>query len=463
MKGASQHVAMLPWLAFGHLIPFLQLSISLAKAGFRISFLSTPKNIQRLPKLPQDLTSHITFVELPLPRVDGLDQAAEATVDLPTLADDLLKKAYDLLLPHFHHFVARESPDFIVHDLITHWTAEIARQFGVPRVLFSIYSAAPIAFVGLGESLSVDQLRKHWPTPESLTSPPPWIPFRSTVAFLPHEGEMMHGMFTTDASGISVAQRVVSAVDGCEAMVLRSCAEYEGEYLDVLKKYPKPVIPIGLLQPEKCETDPTAGDWGSIFRWLDGKAPRSVVFVVFGSECKLRKNEVYEIAHGLELSELDFLWALRRPEWAMDDSEALPTGFEARIKGRGIVHLGWAPQLEILAHQAIGGSMFHAGWGTIIETVQYGHPLVVLPFANVQGLDARLAVEKGLAVEVEREKDGKFHREAIAKALRRAVIEDEGEGLRLRSREMMAIFSDRGLHERYLSKFVEFLKGYRTK
>lgn len=107
--------------------------------------------------------------------------------------------------------------------------------------------------------------------------------------------------------------------------------------------------------------------------------------------------------------------------------------------------------------------MFHAGWGTIIETVQYGHPLVVLPFANVQGLDARLAVEKGLAVEVERERDGKFHAEAIAKALRRAVIEDEGEGLRLRSREMMAIFSDRGLHERYLSKLVEFLRGYRTK
>ncbi|XXG55786.1 hypothetical protein AAC387_Pa03g3380 [Persea americana] len=51
MKRGRQHVAMVPWLAFGHLIPFLQLSISLAKAGF----LSTPRNIQRLPKLPQDL------------------------------------------------------------------------------------------------------------------------------------------------------------------------------------------------------------------------------------------------------------------------------------------------------------------------------------------------------------------------------------------------------------------------
>lgn len=94
--------------------------------------------------------------------------------------------------------------------------------------------------------------------------------------------------------------------------------------------------------------------------------------------------------------------------------------------------------------------MFHAGWGSIIETVQYGLPLVLLPYPNVEGLDARLAVEKGYAVEVEREKDGTFHKEAIAKYLRRAMIDEEGEDLRRRSSEMMVIFSDRVLHERYL-------------
>ncbi|KAJ0660082.1 putative soyasaponin III rhamnosyltransferase [Helianthus annuus] len=43
------HVAMLPWLAFGHIIPFLELSKFIAQKGHKVSFLSTTRNIQRLP------------------------------------------------------------------------------------------------------------------------------------------------------------------------------------------------------------------------------------------------------------------------------------------------------------------------------------------------------------------------------------------------------------------------------
>lgn len=461
------HIAMVPWLAFGHLIPFFQLSVALAKVGFRVSYLSTPKNLQRLPKAPPNLTAQITLVELPLPQVDGLQEGAEATVDLDDPNDEYLKKAYDLLHQPFERFVEESSPDWIIHDLLAPWTAQIARRFGVPVIVFSIYSAGPIAFFGLTEFVKEEEALKEWTTPESLVGPPRWIQFPSSVAFRIHEAKLIwRWVFKPNASGISDCGRILRAVKGCDALVLRSCEEYEGEYLDVLrhgKHFQKPVIPIGLLPlpPPEKRTSSEDGEWGKIFRWLDGKAAGSVVFVGFGSECKLSRQEVYEIAHGLELSNLPFLWALRQPAWAANELDSLPIGFATRIGSRGLVHVGWAPQSEILAHPAIGGSLFHSGWGSIIENVQWGHVLVALPFANVQGLDARLAVDKGLAIEVDRNDDGSFHRDAIAAALRRAMVDEEGEGLRVRSREMMAVFGDHQLHGHYLERFVDFLNGHK--
>ncbi|RWR75701.1 putative UDP-rhamnose:rhamnosyltransferase 1 [Cinnamomum micranthum f. kanehirae] len=405
----------------------------------------------------------ITFVELPIPHVDGLQEGAEATVDLDIPNHDYLKIAFDLLRDPFRRFITVHSPDWIIHDMLNNWTAEIAQELGLPFVVFSVFSAGVLAFIGLGEPEGGP--KKHWPnSPQALMSPPPWIQFPSKLALLPHEANSLYqALYLPNESGLSDIQRFGQAIRGCQAIAIRTCPEYERVYLDVLNKHPKPIIPVGLLPPEKREAA-VEGEWVEIFRWLDEKAARSVVFVGFGSECKLSRNEIYEIAHGLELSNLNFIWALRKPKWASDDgSDALPPGFESRTTGRGVVNMGWAPQMEILAHHAIGGSLFHSGWGSLIETVQYGNALVVLPFINDQGFNARLAVEKGLAIEVERDEDGAFHRDAIARALKRAMVEEEGEHLRCRSREMMAIFSDQQLHHRYLSGFVDFLKTFKTK
>ena len=59
------HIAMFPWLAFGHMIPYLELAKLMAQKGHHISFLSTPQNIDRLPKLPPNLASLIDLVKLP--------------------------------------------------------------------------------------------------------------------------------------------------------------------------------------------------------------------------------------------------------------------------------------------------------------------------------------------------------------------------------------------------------------
>jgi len=297
------HVAILPWLAFGHMIPFLHLAVALATAGLRVSFLSTPRNTRRLPKVPTHLSALIQFIDLPLSPVDGLPEDAEATVDVSFDEQQYLKIAYDSLRVPIRHFVEHQSPDYILHDFIPYWIVDIGREFDVPCVFFSVYSAAAISFFGPPESMTEDGQKRWWPSPESMTVKPDWVPFPSAVAFRLSEAEIFYpGAINVNASGVSDIERLRVSVEGCTAVAYRSCREYEGEYLQLLEKlYRKPVIPIGLLPPESPPESKSKDGWGKIFKWLDMQKPRSVVFVSFGSELKLSENQVSELAHGLEM------------------------------------------------------------------------------------------------------------------------------------------------------------------
>ncbi|MED6215618.1 putative UDP-rhamnose:rhamnosyltransferase 1, partial [Stylosanthes scabra] len=91
------HIAVFPWLAFGHIIPFFELAKLIAQKGHKISFISTPRNIKRLPKLPPNLQPLVELIELPLPHVQNLPQNAESTMDIPQHIIPYLKKAFDSL------------------------------------------------------------------------------------------------------------------------------------------------------------------------------------------------------------------------------------------------------------------------------------------------------------------------------------------------------------------------------
>lgn len=62
---------------------------------------------------------------------------------------------------------------------------------------------------------------------------------------------------------------------------------------------------------------------------------------------------------------------------------------------------GWAPQVEILAHKAIGGFVSHCGWNSILESLWYGVPIAAWPIYAEQHINAfNMVKELGLAVEV---------------------------------------------------------------
>ncbi|XP_059302812.1 putative UDP-rhamnose:rhamnosyltransferase 1 [Lycium ferocissimum] len=470
MNKNSVHVVMVPWLAFGHLNPFLQLSIALAKEGVHVSFISTPRNIRRLPKVPPNLAPLVNLVEFPLAKLDNspLPVDAEASVDILPDQNFYLKKAYDLLQEPIKHFIADKKPNWIIADFTPDWVADIARELDIPLLKFSVFTAASQVFYGLPKPRGGESLVQTGSQPlhELLTSPPPWVNFPSRVAFRKREALELVSFFRAEnCSRETLVGHNFAIEDACRAMAIRTCPEFEGDYVETYKKlFKKPLIPIGLLPPEELPADERTLTcqpyWEKMSKWLDEQKSRSVVFVGFGSECKLSKNQIYEIANGLQISGLPFLWILQKPHWALNDSDALPSGFVAETVERGLVNIGWAPQKEILAHPSIGGSLFHAGWGSAIETLQLGHVLVVLPFVFDQGLNARLLVEKGVAIEVKRsEEDGSFSGNDIAMSLREAMVLKEGEELRARARKVAAIFGDRKLHDSYVKNVVEYLKS----
>ncbi|CAL4960292.1 unnamed protein product [Urochloa decumbens] len=447
--GASMHVVMLPWLAFGHILPFTELAKRIARQGHRVTLLSTPRNTRRLIRIPPDLAGLVRVVDVTLPRVDRLPEDAEASIDLPSDAfRPYLRVAYDTafsakLSDILQQPPGPERPDWVLIDYAAHWAPAAAARHGVPCAFLSLFGAAALSFFGPPEGLM--GRGEHARTKmEDLTVVPSYVPFPTTVAYRTFEArEIFEPGLVPDDSGVSEGYRFAMAIQGSQLVGIRSSAEFEPEWLRVLGElYQKPVIPVGLFPPPP--TQDVAGHEATL-RWLDRHPPRSVVYAAFGSEAKLTSAQLETIALGLEASGLLFLWAFRPPvdADAGEGTAGLPEGFEERVNGRGLVCRGWVPQARLLAHESVGGFLTHAGWNSITEGLARGVRLALLPLNFDQGLNSRLLVEKKIGVEVERdEDDGSFAPEDIAAALRRVMVEDEGEEFGTKVKELSEVFGN---------------------
>ncbi|XP_024028759.1 UDP-glycosyltransferase 86A1-like [Morus notabilis] len=137
--------------------------------------------------------------------------------------------------------------------------------------------------------------------------------------------------------------------------------------------FTKGIVPTSLRPESNCT------------QWLKPKPCGSVLCVSFGSFLTSRKRDIDEIAHGLALSKVNFIWVLRHDAVSYEESYVLPIGFEEEVEDRGLV-VKWTNQfeIEVISHPSIGGFLTHCGWNSISQSIWCGVPILCFPLTTNQ-------------------------------------------------------------------------------
>ncbi|KQJ93958.1 UDP-glycosyltransferase 73E1 [Brachypodium distachyon] len=397
------HFILVPLPAHGHVIPMVDLARLLASRGARASLLTTPLNVARLRgtadagqaarfRAPLDLE----LVELPFSPVNfGLPpdcQNADKVTDNAQFHSFLL--AVRELAGPFEAYVRalEHRPSCIVYDWCNSWTAAVAGSLGIPRLFFQ----GPSCLYSLCDLMAYEhRLREKVAAAdgdEETMHVVPGVPVPVKVT-----KETVPGWFY--AHGCEwLLDEAMAAMRTADGAVVNTFLELEADFVACYEAALG--MPVWTLGPfclvnnrDDDAEDKPRGSERVITAWLDAQAPGSVVYVSFGSVARKLPRQLVEVGHGLEDSGEPFLWVVKESELASPGVRPWLDALEARTAGRGLVVRGWAPQLAVLSHRAVGGFVTHCGWNSLLESIAHGVPAVTWPHFADQFVNEQLAVD----------------------------------------------------------------------
>ncbi|KAH9611930.1 hypothetical protein KSS87_017869 [Heliosperma pusillum] len=435
MASKTEHIILLPFMAQGHLRPFLHLALSLSsRTRYTITLLTTPLNAEKLRENLNSITTttakinDILISELPFNGEDyNLPPNVENTEKLPlTLIINLFHSSTSLE-PHLESFLTRHiachhrPPVAIIFDNFLGWADRVARKFNSTGIAFSTCGA-----YGTAAYSSVWGNLPHRNTNEKEFCVPGFPENRR------FRRDQLHP-FIRNADGTDAWSRFfqpqISMSMQSSGWLVNSVEEVEPLGFDILRNYLK--LPVWAVGP--LISSPMSLSDDKCIKWLNIKAKDSVLYISFGSQNTINPTQMMELAAGLEMSGKPFLWLIR-PPYGFDingdfEPEWLPDGFEDRvmISGQGMMVHKWGPQLEILSHEAVGGFLSHCGWNSVLEGLGEGVPIIGWPLAAEQAYNLKMMVEEmGVAVELARGVDGEVGREKVKTVVETVLDRAEG-------------------------------------
>ncbi|KAL8214492.1 hypothetical protein R6Q57_003941 [Mikania cordata] len=339
------------------------------------------------------------------------------------------------------------SPSCVISDGGFPWTNDIAKRLKIPRVVFYGPGCFPLLCMHIATNTSildeVDSDSKYFVMPGlpdriEVTKPQAWT----------------WGKGDTKES-TALFERMQEANKDAIGIVVNSFEELEPKYFEELTKAKdKKVWCIGpvSLSNKSFQDKAERGNKGEIkghdcLKWLGSRESGSVIYVCLGSLLYASTEQAIELGLGLESSNIPFLWFIRKTSeeferWLSKER------YEERIKGRGLMVLGWAPQILILSHLAIGGFVTHCVWNSTLEGISSRIPMVTWPQFAEQFLNERfiidvlkIGVKIGVKVSVlftklEESKEI-IKRDGVKEAVEALMKNDEeGEARRKRCREL---------------------------
>ncbi|KAM0051265.1 putative UDP-glucuronosyl/UDP-glucosyltransferase [Helianthus debilis subsp. tardiflorus] len=427
----------------GHMTPMLQLGTYLHSKGFSITIAHPEFN-------PPDSSNHPDFIFLQLP--DNLSGPGNFTSFLR-----FLQALNDNCKPHLQEYVVRiisaqkeeseKESVVIIYDNLMVFGGSVAVDLNLPSIIMHTSSAAFFPAYKI-----IPQLHQEgrFPVHDSLMQEivPELKPLRyKDLPFinLPIQDAIESANMITPKTPPSAF--IWNTLEFLELSALTQ----------IRQQYQVPIFTIGPLH----KTAPTPStsfleeDIGCI-TWLDKQEPKSVIYVSLGSIANMDQKLATEMACGLVNSNQPFLWVVRPGsvqgyEWV----EFLEEGLVAEIKVRGLI-VKWAPQKEVLSHKAVGGFWSHCGWNSTLESVSEGVPMLCQPFSVDQLMNARylsFVWKMGIEIVVEKRE--------IEGAIRRLLVDKEGEEMRQRAMEMQEkvklATSHGGSTQNSLYNLVEFI------
>ncbi|CAH9136394.1 unnamed protein product [Cuscuta epithymum] len=422
--GRPLKVLLFPWIAYGHITPYLELAKHLSRKNFKIYFYSTPIILNTIKRNNPILADNITLLELKLSSHGGdLPPHRHTTTGLPHHLVPTLFQSFAASASTFASVLDSCSPDLVIYDGFQPWVPVDAASRNIPSVFFLIIGSSAYSYF----YHTVYAYKEDTSTP---------FPFPAIYA-TEHETKSLK--FPWEPGFI-----FKGANKSCEIILVNSSEEIDGKYIRYLSELcKKKMVTVGpLINVDEGKDDVM------IMKWLNKKEGRSCLYVSFGSEYYMGKEDLEEMAYGLELSGVNFIWVIRFPEGGDDKTlsldEALPSGFLDRVKKRGLIVKKWAPQAWILRHKNIGGFLSHCGWNSVLESVQFEVPILALPMHLDQPAHARMAVELGIALEIERDENGKVQREVVVKTIKAFFGEEKCEELRAKVKQVNHAIKMRG-------------------
>jgi len=444
-------VYFIPFLASGHMIPLFDIATMFASHGQQVTVITTPSNAKSLTKsLSSDAPSflHLHTVDFPFQQV-GLPEGIESmssTTD-PTTTWKIHRGAM-LLHGPIEDFMEKDPPDCIISDSTYPWVNDLAHKLQIPNLTFNGLSLFTVSLV---ESLVRNNLL-HSDTNSDLDSSSFLVPNFPHHITLSEKPPKVLSMFL---------KMMLETVLKSKALIINNFTELDGE--ECIQHYEKttghkvwhlgPTSLIRRTVQEKAEM----GNKGDVnmhecLSWLNLKRVNAVLYICFGSINYFCDNQLYEMACAIEASGHPFIWVVPEKKGKEDESEEekekwLPKGFEERnISKMGLIIRGWAPQVKILSHPAVGGFMTHCGGNSIVEAVSAGVPMITWPVHGDQFFNEKLITQfREIGVEVgatewcksgvaEREK--LVSRDSIEKAVRRLMDNgEEAKNMRLLAQE----------------------------
>ncbi|KAL6501220.1 hypothetical protein OROHE_024867 [Orobanche hederae] len=445
MEQNKPHAVCIPYPAQGHVNPMLRLAKLLHHHhGFHITFVNTDYNRRRILKSrgPSALNGLPDFRFAAIP--DGMPLSdADATQDIPSLCVSTTTACLEPFCELLSELNSCGGPPVscIVSDGVMSFTLKAAERFRLPEVLFWTTSACGL----LGYTQYRRLLEKgYFPLQDMsqvtngyLDTVLDWVPGMKDIKLR----DFPSFIRTTDPKDtmLNFLIQETEAIPEANALILNTFDALEHDVLTALSSMFPRVFSIGPLQcmTNDIHDEGLASIQSSLWKedsdcmeWLDGKDPKSVVYVNFGSITVMTARQLTEFAWGLANSKKPFLWVVR-PDIVAGESAMLPSEFLTETGDRSMM-IGWGPQERILNHPAIGGFLTHGGWNSMLESIIGGVPVVCWPFFAEQQTNCRFScTEWEMGMEI----DNDVKRDEVEVLVREMMDGDKGEKMKEKALE----------------------------